>query len=69
MKVKYEYDQDPRYGWASIDLEDNGLGTIIIRDGSKTHGFEYSDGEMKPICICNAWHSFECACENVDWGD
>lgn len=62
MQVSYEYDQDPRYGWASIDVSDHVEPLIIIHDETGSHGFIYSDGEMKPTCICSAWNESECAC-------
>lgn len=68
MKVRFEHDQDPRYGWASIDLEEKSEGLIIVH--SLEHGslgFEFSDGDMVPTCICAAWTKDECSCP-VDWG-
>jgi hypothetical protein len=62
MKVSFEYDQDPRYGWAFIDLGDSSEGLIIIRTDEGSKGFMYTDGEMKPTCICSAWSRNECAC-------
>lgn len=71
MKVSYEYDQDPRYGWASIDLEGATTGLIIIHTESGNRGFNFSerDGTMTPTCICNAWYSGECCCPDVDWDE
>ena len=68
MKVKYEFDQDPRYGWAHIDMEkaDSGLIIVVDKDGLSS-GFTFSDGEMTPACICQAWSENECVCPNVDW--
>lgn len=62
MKVSYEYDQDPRYGWASIDLENDREPLIIIHSEDGSHGFTYSDGMMIPTCICSAWCESECGC-------
>ena len=62
MKVSYDYDQDPRYGWVSIDIEDSKDPLIIIHDESGSHGFTYNDGEMTPTCICAAWAESECSC-------
>lgn len=67
MKCTYEYDQDPRYGWASIDLEGKETGMIVIHASNGSFGFEFSDGVMTPVCICNVWDEGECACPNVDW--
>ena len=67
MKASYEFDQDPRYGWASVDLEGAPDGLVIIHAANGSHGFTYSDGEMTPTCICNAWSDSECACPNVIW--
>ncbi len=68
MKVSYEYDQDPRYGWASIDLEDSEAGLIVVSDEfDRCYGFKFFQGVMRPTCICNAWSENECACPNVDW--
>lgn len=69
MKVKHEYDQDPRYGWASIETGESGECLIVVHDNTGSHGFTYANGEMKPTCICSAWNADECACEGVDWGD
>ena len=68
MKVNYEYDQDPRYGWASIDLEESKDGLIIIH-GSEvgSMGFTFKDGIMISTCICHAWSEDECACPSVEW--
>ena len=71
MKVSYEYDQDPRYGWVSIDLEGKKKGLIIIHTSKGSFGFNFSekDGSMTPACLCHAWHESECSCPNVVWGD
>ena len=58
--VSWQYDQDPRYGWVSIDTErDRGSSTLIIVDN---YGFTYKDGTMTPTCICSAWNESECSC-------
>ena len=62
MKCTYEYDLDPRYGWARVDVEGFSEPLIIIQDEEGSHGFIYKDGEMKPTCLCNAWNEGECAC-------
>ena len=68
MKVKYEYDQDPRYGWASVDLEEKTSGLIVVHCPEKgSRGFTFDDGKMVPTCICHAWKQSECSCPNVDW--
>ena len=68
MKVSYEFDQDPRYGWASIDVEGEEDSLIIIHGGERgPHGFTFKDGDMIPTCICSAWYEHECSCPNVDW--
>ena len=69
MKVKYAYDQDPRYGWVNVDIGDEKEVLIIVyseEDGSR--GFTYGNGEMVPTCICSARTASECACPNVYWG-
>lgn len=66
--VKYEYDQDPRYGWASVDI--GSKKSILIVVHSEKHGslgFQFEDGEMVPTCICSARYAGECACPNVSW--
>ncbi len=67
MKVEYAYDQDPRYGWASITIERGTDNLIVIHSEDGSHGFKYHKGEMVPTCTCHAWHSSECCCLNVDW--
>jgi hypothetical protein len=67
MKVSFVYDQDPRYGWASVDLGDSDKGLIIVHTAEGSKGFTYSDGKMEPTCICSAWSEDECACGL--WGD
>ena len=62
VKVSFEYGQDPRYGWASIDLGDSDTGLIIVHTDEGSKGFTYIDGEMKPTCICSAWSENECSC-------
>ena len=71
MKVSYEYDQDPRYGWARVDLDGATTGLIIVQTNSGSLGFNFVErtGEMIPTCICSAWSSSECSCPNVDWKD
>jgi hypothetical protein len=68
MKVEFEYDQDPRYGWASIDIGEKTNSLIIVHSleyGSR--GFEFRNGKITPTCICSAWNEGECACPGVDW--
>jgi len=68
MIVKYEYDQDPRYGWASIDVTGFNLPLIVIHsEENGSEGFIYKNGMMIPSCICSAWNESECSCSNVDW--
>jgi hypothetical protein len=68
MKTSYVCDQDPRYGWVSISMEDKNVGLIIVDDRhGKSYGFTFTDGEMVPTCICSARSSSECACLNVGW--
>ena len=70
MQVSYVYDQDPRHGWANIDMEKSNEGLIVVHDqNGKAHGFKFSDGEMTPTCICSARSDRECSCSNVDWSD
>ena len=71
MQVSRQYDQDPRYDWASIDLEGATTGLIIIHTSSGSLGYVFSerDETFTPTCICNAWYSHECCCPNVDWSD
>ena len=39
--VSWQYDQDPRYGWVSIDTEKSlNAKTLIVVDN---HGFHYKD--------------------------
>lgn len=62
--VTYQHDQDPRYGWANISLEDRDEILVIVHDESGSHGFIYRDGTMTPTCLCNAWSEDECGCGN-----
>jgi hypothetical protein len=68
MKVNFEHDQDPRYGWANIDLGDKTDALIIVHSteyGSR--GFQFSNGTMTPTCICTARVQGECSCPDVNW--
>ncbi len=67
MKVSYQYDQDPRYGWASIDTEGREDCLVVVHDDRGSHGFTYKDGNMTPACICHAYTASECACPGVVW--
>lgn len=68
MKVSYEFDQDPRYGWASIDVEGKEDALIIVHGAEGgSHGFIFRGGEMIPSCFCSARNEGECACPNVEW--
>ena len=67
--ISYEYDQDPRYGWVSVDTEDRKSLLFVVDN----NGFIYEDGTMKPTCICYARSENECGCSNMfgkwdDWG-
>jgi len=69
MKVEKLHDQDPRYGWVSIDPEGDQGVLIIIHSESGSLGFMFRDGEMKPTCICSAYEANECACPDVIWNE
>lgn len=60
--VSWQYDQDPRYGWASINIGDDSEILIVVHDETGSHGFTYANGEMTPTCLCNAWSADECGC-------
>ena len=63
IKVTHEYDQDPRYGWASVDIGDaNSVLVVIHSESGGSQGFTYSNGVMTPTCLCNAWSVSECSC-------
>ena len=70
MKLEYDYDQDPRYGWyrLKVEEEDNSLVEVIVDgvDGGtlKAYLLNTATGELKPTCVCNAWNVSECACGN-----
>ena len=70
MKLEYDYDQDPRYGWYRLKLESSDRGTIEVivddEDGGtlETYVLNTETGEFKPTCMCNAWNESECACGN-----
>ena len=65
MKVSCEYDQDPRYSWASIDVEGHREPLIVIHCEDGSYGFIFKDGEMLPTCICSARSEYECSCDNM----
>ncbi len=70
VDVKYEYDNDPKYGWVSINQNDSKEITIVVH--SEEHGslgYKFTDGEMLPICICSAYCPSECSCPNVSYED
>ena len=70
MRVEYEFDQDPRYGWASINLEGQTTGLIVVHcENSGSRGFTFCKGVMTPTCICHAWNKSECSCPDVEWPD
>jgi len=74
VKVSHEYDQDPRYGWASIDFDGQTTGLVVVHTSSGSLGFAFSerDQTMKPTCICSAWSQGECSCPHLDveyWGN
>lgn len=69
MKYSYEYDQDPRYGWHRIVLEDDDDSKkfILVDEGGLHYGFTFSQGNFVPTCICYAMSKSECSCPNVKW--
>lgn len=74
MKVSHQYDQDPRYGWASIDLDGQTTGLIVVHTEKGSFGFNFSEreGTMTPTCICAAWSQSECSCTHLGpdyWAD
>ncbi len=70
MKLKYDYDQDPRYGWYILKVESGDRRKVeVIVDGEDggtlaTYLLNTETGEVKPTCMCNAWSESECACGN-----
>ena len=68
LKVSYEYDQDPRYGWVSVNLEGETTALIVVHTESGSLGFNFNEREQKmvPTCICNAWNSSECSCPHLE---
>lgn len=74
MRVTYEYDNDPRYGWASVDLEEKTTGLVIVHSNRGSLGFRFNEREMsmEPTCICSARRRHECSCPHLDtsyWSD
>lgn len=68
MIVKYEYDQDPRYGWASVDVSEDSNPLIVVHTSSGSKGYTLnSDDQLVPTCICHAYSASECACPDVTW--
>ena len=69
MRVDYQYDQDPRYGWASIDVSEDKNPLIVIHTASGSKGYTVnSDDELEGTCICHAYESHECCCTNLPEG-
>ena len=70
MIVKHEYDQAPRYGWASVSIGGRREALVVVHTDSGSFGFKYraEDNTMEPTCICGAYCPSECSCPNVDWG-
>ena len=68
MKVSFEFDLDPRYGWACIDLEGETTALIVIHTSKGSIGFNYNEknNSMLPTCLCNAWDKHECSCINLE---
>ena len=63
ISVTHEYDQDPRLGWASIDIRgDSSVLVVIHSESGGSQGFTYSKGVMTPTCLCVAWSASECSC-------
>jgi hypothetical protein len=68
MIVKYEYDQDPRYGWASIDVTETKNPLIIIHTDGGSKGYTLDENnDLILTCICHASNEDECACVGVNW--
>lgn len=68
IKTSYNYDQDPRYGWVSIDMDKSTSVDIIVQDkGGVSYGYTFRDGNIAPTCICSARSRGECGCHNLPW--
>lgn len=68
LNVSFQYDLDPRYGWAHIDVISGNETLVVISDKDDiSYGFTYFKGEMRPTCICAAREPSECGCYNVTW--
>jgi len=67
IKVSYEYDQDPRYGWVSVETNGRKEILVIIYAEGVARGFSFNGEIMEPTCICSARESYECGCPNVRW--
>jgi len=65
--VSYQYDQDPRYGWADIDMGDRAEVLIVVHGPSGSRGFLCDGKTMTPTCICSARCARECGCPDVSW--
>jgi hypothetical protein len=66
IKVSYEYDQDPRYGWASIDVTESRNPLIIVYTTKGSRGYTVNTkGFLVPTCICSATTRGECGCVGV----
>lgn len=68
MRAEIQYDQDPRYGWASIDLDGATTGLIVVHTERGSFGFNFveRDATMRPTCTCGAWEESECGCTHLD---
>ena len=69
MRVSYEYDQDPRYGWVRIESDISSFTVVVEGREGQTHGFQFTGGKMVPTCICSARSEGECGCPNHPWRD
>lgn len=67
MKAETQHDGDPRYAWASVDLEGATTGLVVVHTLRGSLGFIFCerDQSMRPTCLCDSWEQSECTCPHL----
>lgn len=60
---------DPRYPWVHVTLAGYQSPRFSIDIGGQSYGYSFSNGEMRPICLCHAYTPSECCCNTGNWDD
>ena len=66
VKVSYNYDLDPRYGWIHVYSERESF-DIVIQTPNGAFGYTFKNGSFEPYCVCHAYHEGECCCNTGNW--